>query len=94
LSFVLGIGLSNYCSNIYINYISQYSPKFPIQDDIPIYNNLDKIKLTTINMIELRSVPMVHEFLVYLSLIFIALILSFLIYKLKKYRDKKYVRLT
>ena len=77
LSFVIGIGLSKCFSNFFINNMSQFSPNFPIQDDIPIYNNLDKIKLTPMNILELRSVPMIYEFFVYLSLIIIALTLSY-----------------
>ncbi|HEL2651160.1 TPA: hypothetical protein T0G97_001331 [Streptococcus suis] len=94
LSFILGLGLSIFFTNIFINYISQFSPKYPIQDDIPIYNNLDKFKLTSDNILELRSTPIPFEFLAYLSLLILALSTAYLIYVLKKYKSKKYVRLS
>lgn len=93
LAYILGLLLSIGCNNVFINFISQFSSKYPIQDDIPTYNSLDKFKLTSTNILELRSTPVAYEFLIYLSLIILALGLAYVIYVLKKYRFRNYVRL-
>lgn len=93
ISFSFGLLLSNIFSSFYINELSRFSSKYPNQENISVYNNLEKTILTTENILELRRIPLELSLLSSIFLIAVVITIAYILFRIHNYQSRKYVRL-